>query len=263
MKFRQNENNARQKENKRKMGYYNNKGYTEQEKTAQAQEPKKEISGIYVSPKTDGELDLFQRKKTIFMLLSTLLFAIAILLPADISTMPDYAMTYCVIIYLAGITFSVIVQIFGKKRHKIRKAVPSSLAPRAGYGRYTYVSFEFFVVVHVFLVVAQAAVVLLAFSALAVLSLVCMVASLVLALISRRIFVKANKGMELVPIEDDEQDGSAEDEVTQDEVTQDEKEQDGSAQVEGAQPQVVKGNDVAINDNMDAQQYEQADNIED
>ncbi len=216
------------------MGYYDNKGYTEQEKTAQAQVPEKRVEGAYVSPKSEKDLESLQYKKTLFMMLSTLLFAVAIFIPAEIELLPDYIMTYCVVVYLVAMVLSVVVQVLGRNRHKIRSAVSNEHAPRMGYSRFTYMSFEIFVVFHALLVIAQLGVVVFAPDIYTILAVVCMVASLVLAIIARHIFIKANRDMVFVPVQNEEQnkeqqsDKDADSEQT-DKNIQDEQPQEGEA----------------------------------
>lgn len=158
------------------------------------------IPGAFVSPKEENELEKLQKRKTILMLLSTLFFATAILMPADITALSTYTMSLAVMVYIIAIIVTVIVALLGKKRQKIQKAVPSRFAPAKGYNRFTYTSYEFFVFVHVLLVAVQIYLVVLSVSVFMILSCVSMGVSLAFAIISRQVFFLANKDMEFVPL---------------------------------------------------------------
>lgn len=158
----------------------------------------KNVTGAYLSPKTSEQLEKLQKQKTIFMLLSTLMFATSIFIPADISSLTTLSMVFFVNIYIAVIVLSVVVSIYGKNKHKIRSSVPKADSPRAGYNRFTYVSYELFTASHIVSAVGQIALMTMAYSLMTLISAILMVVSLIFCLVARFIFVYANNDLEFV-----------------------------------------------------------------
>ncbi len=154
--------------------------------------------GVFISQKTENDLNALQKKKTVFMLLSTLFFAIAIFIPfgelKNAAKIPAFLYTG-VIVYAIGIVLSVIAGWRGRNKHKLRTQTDAADAPRFGYKRFTYITYELFTWWHAVMLGVQTALAVLDFSVFTVLFAVSMALSLAFAVVSRQILWNANKDM--------------------------------------------------------------------
>lgn len=175
-------------------------------------EPQKPDEGKYLSRLSSDELRSMQTRKTVFMLLSTLLFAVSLFLPvegrrkvADIVALSTLYILFDVVL----IVFSVAVSYMGFKRHKIRAEISEKQSPRGGFDKHTFMSYEIFNALHAVLLVVEAVIGFLTVEVWGMLNIAVVAASFVLSMLSRYVLYRANAhNLDYLPPRGDE-DGEA------------------------------------------------------
>lgn len=168
-----------------------NRNNKKEEKT-----PKVEIDmGKFVNSLPKEQLEKAQKLKTIFMLLSTLFFAISLFLPVEgRSRVSDivWLSTLYIMFDIALIVFSVYVSYQGSKNHRIREEVPYIMAPRGGFKQHTYWSMELFNVFHIALLAAEIAVATVLFGLWGIINIFVIALSTAFSIASRQFLFRAN-----------------------------------------------------------------------
>lgn len=166
--------------------------------------------GKFVSKLSDKELDALQRKKSLFMYLSTLFFAISLFLEVEgraklSDNKPLFALfTLYVISLVVLIALSVFISVMNRTRQKIKREIRECDAPRSGLDRRTFTSYELFNALHVLVAAAEIAVSVYKFGVWGAINIAVSAASAVTCFISRQILYKANAGnVEFVPAEEE------------------------------------------------------------
>jgi DMSO reductase anchor subunit len=159
---------------------------------------RKVTPGEYVSQKSGETLAALQKKKTVFMYLSTLFFVTAIFVP--LGEIPNAAKSaaflyFGLVAYVVGIASAVAVPFLGRKKHKLRGTVTAEEAPRFGFKRSTYLTYELFTWWHAVMLGIQTALAVLDFSVYTALFCASMALSFAFAVVSRQILWSANKDM--------------------------------------------------------------------
>lgn len=186
-----------------------------QEQLTLYKRPKRE--GKFVQKRPQKELDAMQRKKSLFMYLGTLFFAVSLFLtPAGRERLNDWATsgknalalsleTLYLIVWVALIVLSVYVSVMNRTWQKIGPELREKNTPRDGLDRHTFVSYEFFNVLHILSAAGEIAVSVLRIDVWGVLNIIAAIASAVCAFLSRQILFKANKdSLVYVPKQEDE-----------------------------------------------------------
>lgn len=124
--------------------------------------PPKPPEGRYVSGLTEEVLTRRQRMRSLYMLLATLTFAVTIFIPQDAldenHILANLTLTTLYILFIIGsVVVSVIVPYYALRRHKIRREVTQSDAPKSGFEKRTFASFEWFMYLHFAMVAVQLA----------------------------------------------------------------------------------------------------------
>lgn len=157
-----------------------------------------EKEGKYLSQLGEKELVGLQKRKTIFMLLSTLFFALSLFMPVmgrEKLFQFLWLTTLYVIFDVTLILFSVYVSYQGFKKHKIRVCIYGADAPRRGFNRQTYTSYELFNGLHFAMVAIEITVSCLTVEVWGILNIVAVIASAVFSLLSRQVLYRANANL--------------------------------------------------------------------
>lgn len=159
----------------------------------------------YVSRRSDDELAVLQVKKSVFFIVSVALLLITMFLPSDSGFHKNHGSLISVFstLNIIGLIYALYMFYQDNRKHKIRKTVLKVKAPHFGFDKkFTYLTYEIFVVAMLFFLAEQCVIVYFARDAYAIVGLCLMVASVALALVSRFVLVKANCGyMELFEAE--------------------------------------------------------------
>ena len=162
--------------------------------------------GKYVSRLSEKELDKLQIKKTVFMYLSAVFFAVNLLLKVEGRTRLSenkelFALfSLYVICELALLVYSVYIMIMGKLGHKIRREIREKDTPKDGLDKHTFRSYEVFNIFHFIMAAAEIAVSCYSFGLYGALNIAAAAASATCSLLSRQILFKANSGnLDYVP----------------------------------------------------------------
>ncbi len=166
--------------------------------------------GKFVSKLSDKELDSLQRKKSLFMYLSTLFFAISLFLEVEgraklSDNKPLFALfTLYVISLVVLIALSVFISVMNRTRQKIKREIRECDTPRSGLDRRTFTSYELFNALHVLVAAAEIAVSVYKIGVWGAINIAVSATSAVTCFISRQILYKANAGnVEFVPAEEE------------------------------------------------------------
>lgn len=159
--------------------------------------------GKFINKRDDEQLQKLQKLKTIFMLLSTLFFAVSLFLPVvgriHISDIL-WANTLYILLDIALIIISVFVSYQGFKKHRISKEVSFYDSPRYGYKPLTYIAFELFTFMHILYLAIEVALLVLAVEVWGILNAISALISAAFAVTARQLLYIANaKHMEFIP----------------------------------------------------------------
>ena len=173
---------------------------------------RKKRNGKFVSALSSQDLDALQRKKSLFMYLSTLLFAVSLFLKVEgrtklSETKSLFAVfTLYVIAELVLIILTVFIAVMNRTGQKIGRELKESCVPRDGLDKHTFLSYEAFTLLHVLMAAAEIAVSVYSFGIWGAFNIAVSAGSAVCAVISRRILFKANAGnLEYFPPREDEE----------------------------------------------------------
>ncbi len=156
--------------------------------------------GKYISKLEQSELDKLQRKKSMFMYLSTLFFGVTLLLKVEgreklAQQKSLFALfSLYVICLLVMIVFSVYIAVLGGTSQKIGREIKEKNTPLAGLDKRTFTSYEIFNGFHVVLALAEVAISIYGFGVWGAVNIAAAVASAACSIISRQILFKANSG---------------------------------------------------------------------
>ena len=139
-----------------------------------------------------------QRKKTLFMYGSTLLFAVSLFLQVEgRARLADNAKLFAlftayVLLELGLIVFTVYISVMGRTGQKIAPTIKEKYVPVGGLDRFTFRSYEWFNALHFVLAAAEIAVSVYKIGAWGVVNILASVGSATLSLLSRNVLYKAN-----------------------------------------------------------------------
>lgn len=184
-----------------------------QEQTEPTLFPKRpKRNGKFVNKLASAELEAMQRKKSLFMYLSTLFFAVSLFLKvegrAKLSENKSlFALfTLYVIGLLALIVLSVYISLKNRLGQKIDCEISEKETPRSGLDKHTFISYEIFNALHMLMAAAEIAISIYSFGVWGAFNIVAAIASAVFCLLSRNILFKANAGnLEYIPWRDESQ----------------------------------------------------------
>ena len=162
----------------------------------------------YISRRSDEELKKLQIKKSAFFCASVALLIITMFLPSDSAWHALHGPLVSVFstLNIIGLIYALYLLYQDNRKHKIKKVVLKSKAPHFGYNKFTFLTYEIFVLAMLFFVAEQSTVVYFARDGFAIAGLGLMVAAFAFALVSRFILVNANSGfMELIEAEPKEE----------------------------------------------------------
>ena len=167
---------------------------------------RKKRNGKFISKLDAKTLDALQRRKSLFMYLSTLFFAVTLFLKPDgrarlAGNDSLFAVfTLYVLAEVALIVLSVLVSVFGRTWHKIGPELKEKNVPQSGLDGHTFWSYEIFNALHMALACGEIAVSLYDFDVWGALNIAFAVLSAAFCLVSRQILFKANAGqLEYLP----------------------------------------------------------------
>lgn len=169
--------------------------------------------GCYVSALSGEQAQKAQKNKTVFMLISTLLYAVTLFLPVDgrnVIAPIVWLLTLYLIFDIALIVFSVYASYAGQKKQRVTICFDGKNAPKGGFKRHTFVTYEIFNAMHVVYAAAEIAIVCLSFDVWGLLSAIAATGSAVSCFISRQILFRAYENAEFIPPKSDA-DGNAAD----------------------------------------------------
>lgn len=161
----------------------------------QLQEEKIKAAGKYISRLTSAELTKWQRYKSLFMYLSTLFFAVSLFLSVE-GRVKVMGILWLATLYtmfdILLIVVSVYVSFQGFKKHKITSEISELNAPKRGFNKFTYFSFELFNLLHIALFIIEVIISCLTFEVWGIINIIVVIISAVFAFISRMILFRAN-----------------------------------------------------------------------
>ena len=176
-------------------------------------------NGKFLSKLSQKELDALQRRKSLFMYSSTLLFAVSLCLEVEgrarLANMPSLRALFT--LYLIGlitlIVLTVYVAVMGRTGQKIGSELKERNVPRDGLDRHTFVSYECFNVLHVLVAAAEIVISAIGFGSsggldifVAVCNILVSAASAVCCVLSRQVLYKANAGnLEYLPAREEDE----------------------------------------------------------
>lgn len=173
----------------------------ESERAIRAVTPRrKKRNGKYISALEPKALEALQRRKSLFMYLSTLFFAVSLFLKVEGRTRFSQnralfpLFTLYIIALLALIVLSVYVSLLNRAVQKIGPELKESNVPRGGLDKHTFWSYEIFNALHWVLAAAEIAISVYAFGVWGAINIAASVASAVCSQISRQVLYKANAG---------------------------------------------------------------------
>ena len=170
---------------------------------------RKKRNGTYYNKRPQDELDAMQRKKTLFMYGSTLLFAVSLFLQVEgRQRLADNAKLFAlftayVLLELALIVFTVYIAFMGRTGQKIAPKIKEKYVQPGGLDRFTFRSYEWFNALHFALAAAEIAVSVYKIGPWGVVNILASAGSAALSLLSRNELYKANAG-QLTYIPEDE-----------------------------------------------------------
>lgn len=167
---------------------------------------RKKRTGKYISKLDTEELDRLQRRKSLYMYLSTLLFAVSLFLKVEgrtrLSENRSLFAVFSLYVFaeVALIVFTVFVAVCGRGSQKIGRELQAKHVPKDGLDAHTFVSYEIFNVLHIALACGEIAVSVYRFGIWGACNIAVSAASAVLCFLSRQILYKANAGnLEYLP----------------------------------------------------------------
>ena len=172
---------------------------------------RKKRNGTYYNKRPQAELDAMQRKKSLYMYGSTLLFAVSLFLQVEgRERLADNAKLFAlftayVLLELALIVFTVYIAILGRTGQKIAPTIKEKYVQPGGLDRFTFRSYEWFNAMHFLLAAAEIAVSVYKIGAWGVVNILASVGSAALSLLSRNELYKANAGQLTFVPEDEPQ----------------------------------------------------------
>ena len=176
-------------------------------------------NGKFLSKLSQKELDALQKRKSLFMYLSTLLFAVSLFLKVEgrdrLANMSSWRalFTLYLIALIALIALTVYVAVMGRTGQKIGSELKESNVPRDGLNKHTFVSYEFFNVLHVLVAAAEIVISVIGFGSsgafdifIAVCNIIVSAGSAVCCVLSRQVLFKANAGnLEYLPAREEDE----------------------------------------------------------
>lgn len=173
---------------------------------------KKKRLGKYVSRLSSDELYKLQRRKSLYMYLSTLFFGINLFLKVEGRTWLSEkeslfaVFSLYVICQVAMLFYSVYIVIMGRLGHRIKSEIKEKDTPLDGLDKHTFRSYEIFNGFHFVMAAAEIAVSLCAFGKWGAMNIVAAIASATFSLLSRQVLYKANAGnLDFIPAREEEQ----------------------------------------------------------
>ncbi|MCM1236158.1 MAG: hypothetical protein NC489_39240 [Ruminococcus flavefaciens] len=167
---------------------------------------KKKRLGKYISRLSSDELCKLQRRKTLYMYLSTLFFGVNLFLKVEGRTWLSEkeslfaVFSLYVICQTAMLFYSVYIMIMGRLGHRIQSEIKEKDAPLDGFEKHTYRAYEIFNGFHFVMAAAEIAVSLCDFGKWGAANIVAAIASAVFSLLSRQVLYKANAGnLDFIP----------------------------------------------------------------
>lgn len=154
-------------------------------------------SGKYIVRAERTELDSQNKKRALFMLLSTLLLAVSLFIPQDnmfVLAKIVWLNTAYAIFMCGLIAISVWTSYASFRGAKLRTEIPETDAPRKGFEHGTFRCYEWFVIFHTLWAAAQIALTVWKFDAGGLIITLLAAASLAFAIIARQISFNALKG---------------------------------------------------------------------
>lgn len=169
---------------------------------------RKKRNGKFITKLSREECERLQRRKSLFMYLSTLFFAVTLFLKVEGRTrLSQNKELFAVFsLYVLGevalIVLSVFVSVCNRGSQKIGDLKEKNV-PRSGLEHHTFWSYEIFNAVHILLACGEVAVSVYKFGVWGAFDILASAASAVCAFISRQILYRANAGnLEFVPGKD-------------------------------------------------------------
>ncbi|MDE6398558.1 MAG: hypothetical protein K2L51_04485 [Clostridiales bacterium] len=173
---------------------------------AQVTPRRRKRNGKYISRLEQKDLDALQKRKSLFMYLSTLFFAVSLFLKVEGRTRLSQnkelfaVFTLYVIAEVALIVLTVYVALMSRGGQKIGRELKERNVPQGGLDHHTFWSYEIFNAVHIALAIGEIAVSVYKFGAWGACNIAVSVASAVCCFLSRQILFKANAGnLEFLP----------------------------------------------------------------
>lgn len=120
----------------------------------------KPVKGKYVSQKSEDELKKAQKKRLLFMYLSTLTVAVILFLPqewAEFFKSVTWLQSLYVVLIITIVVVSVIASFGANRKCNITKPIEETYKPKHGFEKGTFRSVEWFVIIHLLLAAAQIA----------------------------------------------------------------------------------------------------------
>lgn len=159
---------------------------------------KRKRDGKFVSQLDDETLNKLQKRKSLYMYLSTLMFAVSLFLQVEGRTrLSDNKQLFPLFtLYVLGllslIVLTVYISVMNRTWQKIGRELKEANTPRGGLNKHTFFSYEIFNALHVIIAGAEVAVSIYKIGVWGVLNIIVSAASAVLCFISRQILYKAN-----------------------------------------------------------------------
>lgn len=157
-------------------------------------------NGKYVSKLDAKELENLQKRKSLYMYLSTLFFAVTLFLKVEGRTRLSEnsrlfaVFTLYVLAEVVLIVLTVYVSVQNRTGQKIGREIKEKNTPRGGLDTRTFTSYECFNALHIALALGEIAVSLYDFGVWGALNIVSASASAVFAFLSRQVLFRANAG---------------------------------------------------------------------
>lgn len=180
--------------------------YGREVKTEKKEKPSKKakpIVGKFISDYSEDELKKAQKKRTVFMLLSHISFAVTLFFSQKcllaISKLMPLTTAY-VLIIIAVIIDCVFISYQNFRKYKLRKEVSENDAPHNGFDRRTYYGYDIFLFMHVILALVQLGLIIYAFDVMGLIVLLLYIASAIFAFFTHRVsFITNARHMEYFP----------------------------------------------------------------
>lgn len=166
-------------------------------------------TGYYLSSLSDDELNKLQFRKSLFMYLCTLFYALSMFLKVEgrtrLSENKSLFALYSLYVILSVVMlfYTVYIVIMGRTGHKIAKRIRAKYVSTDGLDKHTFVAYELFNALHVLLALAEIAISLYKIGIWGGINVAAALATAVFSVMSRQILYRANAGnLTFVPEED-------------------------------------------------------------